>query len=148
MLRLVVSTTRAAIFKRRSRSVANSAVANSRALGTASRTASINQKSGGACHYLDLLLTFAALARRSGLRPFARKTTAFILPRAAPAEWHTSSARHPPMSENPLGSRAHAFALCQLRQLRQRLLRNAERRMPAFRASSPKSARLLAWQWL
>jgi len=44
MLRLVVSTTRAAIFKRRSRSVANSAVADSRALGMASRTVSINQK--------------------------------------------------------------------------------------------------------
>jgi hypothetical protein len=42
MLRLVVSTTRVAIFRRRSRRVANSAVANSRALGMASRTASIN----------------------------------------------------------------------------------------------------------
>src|ERR1019366_7891618 len=42
-MRLVVSTTRAAIFKRRRRSVANSAVANSRALGMASRTVSINQ---------------------------------------------------------------------------------------------------------
>src|ERR1035437_9714926 len=41
--RLAVSTTRAAIFKRRRRSVANSAVANSRALGMASRTVSINQ---------------------------------------------------------------------------------------------------------
>src|ERR1700690_1515272 len=42
--RLAVSTTRAAIFKRRRRSVANSAVANSRALGMASRTGGINQK--------------------------------------------------------------------------------------------------------
>jgi len=37
-MRVAVSTTRAAIFKRRRRSVANSAVANSRALGMASRT--------------------------------------------------------------------------------------------------------------
>src|SRR5664279_2849496 len=42
-MRLVVSTTRAAIFKRRRRSVANSAVANSWTLGMASRTVSINQ---------------------------------------------------------------------------------------------------------
>src|SRR6476469_4345351 len=42
-MRLAVSTTRAAIFKRRRRSGANSAVANSPALGMASRTVSINQ---------------------------------------------------------------------------------------------------------
>jgi len=42
-MRLAVSTTRAAIFKRRRRRVANSAVANSRTLGMASRTVSINQ---------------------------------------------------------------------------------------------------------
>src|SRR5450631_2086795 len=42
-MRLAVSTTRAAIFKRRRRSVENSAVANSWALGMASRTVSINQ---------------------------------------------------------------------------------------------------------
>src|ERR1019366_775595 len=41
--RLVVSTTRAAIFKRRRRSVANPAVAHSRGLGMAARTVSISQ---------------------------------------------------------------------------------------------------------
>ncbi len=42
-MRVAVSTTRAAIFKRRRRSVANSAAANSRALGMASRIVSFSQ---------------------------------------------------------------------------------------------------------
>src|SRR6202042_2807603 len=54
-MRLVVSTTRAAIFKRRRRSVANSAVANSWTLGMASRTVSINQEAAVVENEADLI---------------------------------------------------------------------------------------------
>src|SRR6266436_3486717 len=54
-MRLTVSTTRAAIFKRRRRSVANSAVANSRALGTASRTGEHQPIGSGVQHETDLV---------------------------------------------------------------------------------------------
>src|SRR6476646_4514494 len=53
--RLAVSTTRAAIFKRRRRRVANSAVANSRTLGMASRTVSIQPIGGGVENESDLI---------------------------------------------------------------------------------------------
>ena len=64
-MRLVVSTTRAAIFKRRRRSVANSAVASSRALGMAAH-GKHQPISGGVEHETDLVGERRTAARAIG----------------------------------------------------------------------------------